>query len=486
MKKWLCALLTILLLGCTAMAEGIREDDLIGTWRFSGGAEVVSYGFILSENHTWRYLYTDDYDAFPPARLIPTAEGGTWLLRDSTLYLSMDGKTSTYPLTLAPEHSETGSDTIHLAEGDGGGFYERCGEGLVLDLSAPIPTDILYHIEAFYADYKLEDYIEVPDTPEGDYAFALFKAEGYRHLSGFRKSGGTWENVLDTTSGVPQINLPAHLEQPAAGSVSNRLWDNEGKYDIHHDGLEFYILTTNEECSVDSIIFHWENGGFRMTGYQKDTVYSVDLLDGHLIFYGISGGYEASIQAWIETDIAKVNFDALPTRSYDVTADASEIPGISETEAECALTAEVVEFPANKRYNVYNGPGKSYQRAGNGKAVVSTNGWIQVFGQYGDWLLIQYSIDDERFRIGWITADALPDGADVPTLEFVEDDTCTLSQSWVLTDDPLGSKTALCTLDMSVPVTRLAELGETWAYVRAEAEGKTWWGFVPSELLGHG
>ena len=53
-------------------------------------------------------------------------------------------------------------------------------------------------------------------------------------------------------------------------------------------------------------------------------------------------------------------------------------------------------------------------RGAEGRARVSTNGWIQVFGSEGDWILVQYDITDTHNRIGYIEKDALPDGTVVP------------------------------------------------------------------------
>jgi hypothetical protein len=138
------------------------------------------------------------------------------------------------------------------------------------------------------------------------------------------------------------------------------------------------------------------------------------------------------------------------------------------------------------RYAVYMGPGKSYGRAAGGKAAVSTNGWVQVFGEYNDYLLIQYAVSADRYRFGWITDDALPEGVSVPELPFVFGDFVTTEAELDLTDDPLNSHNALVTIPEGAAIEYLAQLGEGYSYVRVTLNGRTWWGFVSTWPLGHG
>ena len=53
-------------------------------------------------------------------------------------------------------------------------------------------------------------------------------------------------------------------------------------------------------------------------------------------------------------------------------------------------------------YAVYSGPGKQYYREADGKAAVSANDWVQVFGMDGDWVLVQYRIRNALLRFGYI------------------------------------------------------------------------------------
>lgn len=89
------------------------------------------------------------------------------------------------------------------------------------------------------------------------------------------------------------------------------------------------------------------------------------------------------------------------------------------------------------KWPVYSGPGTYYYRESNGKAAVSTNDWIQVFGREGEWALIQYRVSGNHFRFGYVPAEAVDNFLDIPELKFEY----TPLDGWIssLTSDPFGS-----------------------------------------------
>ena len=142
-----------------------------------------------------------------------------------------------------------------------------------------------------------------------------------------------------------------------------------------------------------------------------------------------------------------------------------------------------IELPKGKKLPVYSGPGEEYARAGNGKASVSTNGWVQVFGREGDWLLIQYGIDEGRMRFGYISAKSLKLGGDAVDLPSLwENVQLALIQPALLTDDPLGSMADIAQLPVGFQVRRLGWMGP-WIYVEARDADHLLRGFLRSELL---
>ena len=128
-----------------------------------------------------------------------------------------------------------------------------------------------------------------------------------------------------------------------------------------------------------------------------------------------------------------------------------------------------IKFTANKKYAVYSGPGEQYLRSANGKASMSTNDWVQVFGSENGWIMVQYDITSDHMRIGWIPEKALPKKANVNSLTFVNSGATIVSDT-VMTDDPLFSQSALRSISAGTPVLYLATMGD-WAYVESSVDG---------------
>ena len=159
--------------------------------------------------------------------------------------------------------------------------------------------------------------------------------------------------------------------------------------------------------------------------------------------------------------------------------DVSNVPEIPEGK----LVAQMLDTERGKQYAVMSAPNNKSIRGANGKAVVSTNGWIQVFGREGKWLMVQYAVNDkehnDHYRIGYIRDAALPKDAEMNDLKFDPVDgyiNCKTS----VTDDPLGLQGELTQLKEGTQVSALAELGR-WTYIEARSSGKLFRGFVPCE-----
>lgn len=156
------------------------------------------------------------------------------------------------------------------------------------------------------------------------------------------------------------------------------------------------------------------------------------------------------------------------------TGSAPEIP-------QGTLNAEVMPFTPGQTYAVYSAPDSRSIRGAKGRARVSTNGWIQVFGAEGDWLLVQYAITPEHCRIGYIDKNALPQDAAAPALAL-EAVPAIVSYDVSVTDDPLMSQTPLTRLTENTSVTALASMGD-WTYIEAGTGKSRFRGFVPTECL---
>ena len=160
-----------------------------------------------------------------------------------------------------------------------------------------------------------------------------------------------------------------------------------------------------------------------------------------------------------------------------ITMDTTNVPEIPEG----TLSAEVIPFTGNQTYAVFSAPTKKSIRGAKGRARVSTNGWIQVFGAEDDWILVQYDISDKQNRIGYIYINALPKDVTVPDLNLKRA-AAVVNYDVEVTDDPLVSKTPLAKLTENTKVTCLGTMG-TWTYIEGTEKDVLFRGFVPTECL---
>ena len=148
---------------------------------------------------------------------------------------------------------------------------------------------------------------------------------------------------------------------------------------------------------------------------------------------------------------------------------------------EGTLYAEEVDFKTGQTFPVYSAPSGKSVRGAKGKARVSTNDWIQVFGRDGDWILVQYAITEEHYRIGYITAKSLPKGTEVEELSFTASP-AVLNYDTDVTDDPLFSQSVLASLPENTKVTCLATLG-SWTYIEYADSEQYFRGFIPTDSI---
>ncbi|MBR4705742.1 hypothetical protein JNO48_04695 [Clostridiales bacterium] len=144
------------------------------------------------------------------------------------------------------------------------------------------------------------------------------------------------------------------------------------------------------------------------------------------------------------------------------------------------LETHRTSFPKDKRYAVYSGPSEDYVRAANGKAAVSTNDAIQAFASENGWIMIQYAIDHDHHRIGWIKENAnrfAPSISELPPCS----QSATLKAGSVITDDPLFSQSPLMSFDMELNVYVLGQIND-WIYIESDS-GDLVRGFVHKDQL---
>ncbi len=138
---------------------------------------------------------------------------------------------------------------------------------------------------------------------------------------------------------------------------------------------------------------------------------------------------------------------------------------------------------AGEKYDVFAAPGRDSFRAANGKAVMSTNDWVQIFGEENGWLLVQYDLSRDRMRFGYIDASALPRDTEVQSLRWYDLPEQTVKYDVSVTDDPLCSGSSIHSLNAGAHVKVLSDFGY-WYYIETtNYYGKTLRGFIPKNAI---
>lgn len=351
------------------------------------------------------------------------------------------------------------------------------------------PREVREHVASRWPDYEFEDYCEVRGTSKGDYGFALLHKQSERILVGYHRVNGEMKYWLKNAGAVPQGKEEAWFDVGTAGWIDETDWiGNFTGRQVYDDGLCFSVTQLDEsgESYEKMVVYRWENGMFRLSSYHKTEGGGIRVSDDKLDFIDWSNVvYRGAVQGAVQRDIRYVSFNALPTWIDDAKAKLTVAPNLKDG----AFTAQKVKFTGGQKYPVYTGPGEDYVRSGNGKGLVSTNGWIEVYGQKDGYILIQYSIDSSHYRFGWIDRNALPEGTSVPAMDFAGISADTLSeitQDTFLTDDPLFSQNKLCSLKAGQTVSWLAVLNKDWAYVLVNVNGKMMCGFVRTDCIVNG
>ncbi len=320
--------------------------------------------------------------------------------------------------------------------------------------------------------HSISDSVEMEN-----YFFVVTKDdEGTNHLYGFKQESGAWNDWLHTTSAIPQgtASLTISNAQGSSDLVTGKVYTAPT--------LSIARISKFGDSFDMDVSYVLSNGTWLLSDFSSSEAnhhYVVYCKNNAVTYYADINATKptGTVKATIQRDLRYVSLSSIP-KSYKTAKEhltlAPSLPLSNE------LVAQEIKFSGGKKYNVYSAPSKDSLRGGNGEAEVSTNSWIQVFGQEDDWILIQYSIDASNYRIGYIAASALPKNADVPTLEF-KPVAAWLEGDASLTDDPFYSQSALSALKANDQVTWLAAIGE-WAYIEV-SQPQLMRGFVPINRL---
>lgn len=321
-----------------------------------------------------------------------------------------------------------------------------------------------------WASYEITGWANPDGQSDG---FVALHKKGDNELLCFRLKDGAWNYAWHNDDALPDNDMPFILED-ATGS-RNAITDQV--YDKPH--LWSYYVLDGELCDF-SCSWEKQSGAWLLTGYTmyEPSDFSVQVNAKSLEFYfSDTQKYPDVVEGVIERDLRYINADTLPTSLKEAEKKLSLPPEIPVGE----LEAERIKFTGGKKYKVYEGPGEHFGQAGSGKAVVSTNDWIQVFGQQGEWIMIQYDISSTKMRIGWIKADALPKNTQVKQLNFSNQLANVTVAGASVTDDPLFSQVSIALLPVNTQVSVLSTMGE-WSYVQVYGE-RNLFGFIKTSML---
>lgn len=187
----------------------------------------------------------------------------------------------------------------------------------------------------------------------------------------------------------------------------------------------------------------------------------------------VYGVYDASFEAF--------NYRYFPKTPEAADALLTVAPVIPKNQGDpnALLSPVELNLRTGEKYDVFSAPGRGSYRPAKGKAVMSTNDWVQIFGEEGGWVLVQYDISSGQMRFGYVDASVLPRNAAVRQLQWAQIP-YTVCRDTYLTDDPLNSCKTLMQLENGTQVTFLATMGD-WLYVETTLSGKTVRGFIPVE-----
>ena len=334
------------------------------------------------------------------------------------------------------------------------------GDGFVTAEGTEIPD----RIQSYLKKEKLDGFTAISCVTgaghSADYAFVLMQGKGGNSiLYAFRKKGKDWNYQFKTGSGIPQ------------GTGRTIVLGNSGFDEItvaeENDSGEYWVKYANYSLR--------KNGTWCLREYcDRSRKMNVTVSDNRIAYYGGADydEFEGYVYGTIQNELRYANLSNIPATLKEAKKKYTLAPALPAG----SLSADVIKFTGGKRYEVYTAPGEDSVRGGNGKAAVSTNDWIQVFGQENGWILIQYAIDASHYRIGYISAKALPKKAEVQELVFSHGAAWTVRDT-VLTDDPLFSRSAVLSMPEGSPMVWLGTMGD-WAYVEVNQNDLAR-GFVP-------
>lgn len=350
------------------------------------------------------------------------------------------------------------------------------------DVKCSLPSEIhQFFSKSTFNGYTIGSsaFVTLEGTAGGDYAFAVAQKDGHNVLYGFEKQNGKWTYWLRTTNCLPQGKGGFDLF-----SITGKTDFASGASMVFGDAIHITFYREGDEEQADTCLIAEVNkhGQWNVKAVLYNSAWdeAFPFSDG-ITYYLEEGSKRDTVYGAVETNLRYFSLDAFPRTVKEAKEKLSNPPAIPAGD----LTAQKIKFTGGQKFEVYSGPGTEYERGGNGKATVSTNDWIQVFGSENGWIMIQYDITSTHMRIGYITQSALPKSASVSPLRFAFED-ATVKTATFMTDDPLNSQDRIRSLSAGQQgVKWLGQMG-AWVYVEVTGAGLPVRGFVPASAIARG
>lgn len=319
-----------------------------------------------------------------------------------------------------------------------------------------------------WSQWTATDYV-CPD--DGQIAFVALHKDATNELLCFSRKSGQWKLSWHLHDAVPQGSDALELIDRSHSTYAGLSLGTAFSFRLAVPGeWESVYELKNDVWRLRAIVYVDADG--------KSITESYIIKSNQVVYNGSRKKGEFKMDGVVQTDLRYFSYGSFtkdPDRLKNTLSNPPSIPNGT-------LKAQEIAFTGGKKYTVYQGPGEGFGQAGNGKAVVSTNDWIQVFGKEDGWIMIQYDITRDHMRIGWIEESALPKNASVATLIW-QGQSAWLSKEATVTDDPLYSKSAILTLPKGAWVTVLGTLGD-WVYIESST-GDLLRGFVKQDALSY-
>ena len=342
-------------------------------------------------------------------------------------------------------------------------------------LYEPMPAEIaaLFEVPA-WEEYELMNWM----WSEKQNAAVVVMTDGELHIVCIvepDKNGNmriTQRNyTMVTTPDAPYIS---ESYAPTAQEIDTP-WGDKMLFELHlngymvsfgkFDGVWRIKVVLNNEKDLISFVFD-DRIGYREGEYKEEYID----WDHNKMKYAY-GTYDNRFAAF--------NIYAFP-KTYEEATEALTNPPVTPSDFYSPVS---LTLRPREKYDVFAAPGRDSYRAANGKAVMSTNDWVQIFGQEDGWVLVQYDISRDQMRFGYVDASVLPKDADVPQLIWYDLPEQTLLNNTYVTDDPLASRSIICWLNAGDTVKVLSDFG-SWYYVEVtHGTGKTLRGFIPQTAI---